>query len=167
MTLSFEADVVIWSRQGDVVNSFGEGIARNVITALSTHRLSGPNSTLQEGHGEQLYWQPRVLSNLIEASEEQKEDAFVDGAVIALQLMHCHTYPRGMSLPSILVHLAGSTKSFTRQAASAWLPDFEQAVDQHRVGNIQSFAQFAYIYLSIPVSQTPCHCYLLQFLLIH
>lgn len=143
---------------GPRVSSFGDGVLRDVITSVATRRLSGDNSPLHEGYDNYLYWQPRVLSAHLQPTAEQVEDAFVDGAVIGLQLLHCQSYPGQMVPLSLLVHLAGTTSAFTRDAASELLPDFLEAVDNHRRGVVQSFAQLCLLHLNIPVSRPILTC---------
>ena len=136
---------------GPRVNSFGDGVIRDLITYYASRRLSGANSPLHEGHNDVLYWQPRVLSSHLRPTTEQVEDAFLDGAAIGLQILHCQSILSGMALASLLVHMAGASAAFTRHAAAELMPDLVQAIDSHRGGNVDRFAQLCHLYLYIPV----------------
>lgn len=134
------------------MRSWGSGVARDVISHLSQKRLSGANSPLHEGYEDQLYWQPRLLLANLRPTDAQVEDAYVDGIILALQISLCRTYPRGLSIPSLLVHLSGTVAAFDRRAALQWLPDFVDAIDSHREGNLGAFARLCQSYLNVPVS---------------
>jgi hypothetical protein len=136
---------------GPYLDSFGDGVLRDLITCLATRRLCGSNSPLQDGYDDKLYWQPRVLSPHLQPTVAQVEDAFLDGAAVGLQLVHCQSYPQDMALSSLLVHMSGTTAAFTRQAADELMPDLVEAINRHREGNVEQFARLCYLYLSIPV----------------
>lgn len=136
---------------GPNVDSIGGGVLRDVIACLVTRRLSGVNSPLHEGHGGLKFWQPRALVSRLQPTEEQVEEAFIDGSVMGMQLLYCQSYPHEMSPLSLLVHLAGTTAAFTRDAAAEWMPELAEAIDSHRQGNIGRFVQLCQLYLNVPV----------------
>jgi hypothetical protein len=150
--------------------SYGSGVLRDVISLLARRVLGRTPSPLAEGHGGRLFWQPRTLSPSLIATTIQIEDAFVEGAVIGLLILHLRSFPLGMAMPSLLVHLAGTSSAFTRHAAELWTPDLVQSIDDHRQGQVSQFAMFCQIHLQLTVcaftsrlgtirmASTDCYC---------
>lgn len=121
-----------------------------------TSRLESSPPFLAPGHGDYLVYVPTVLSGRIEATPDQLENAYVNGVALSLGLVYCQSIPRGMALWSLLIHIAGTTKAFSRAAAEAFMPDVLEAIDAHRNDRPQDFLRLVMSYCGIQV------CYMLS-----
>lgn len=156
---------LVYLSEGHSGHSWGQGVGRDTVQMFRSLRLESSPAFLVPGHHEQLVYRPVLQSGRLRPTPEQLENAFVNGAAIGLSLVHCQSIPRGMALWSLLIHLAGTTKAFTRAAADAWMPDVVQAIDRHREDDVDAFLQLVCIHLEISVRKMNCFATFIDILL--